>query len=178
MRERFRVPTIVVVFALLPALVLAQARQPLSIQASGAVLFPSTEDPTFSSKTRLGFEAQLRYTFSRFSLGAGYQRSTVFSADNLNFTQALSLVFIEPRYVVAAGNTVALYIAGRAGFGDFVCSEACTAPTSKITLGGGGGLLFRVVEGVSIDLGGQWFTVDDQNSSSFGMVRLGLGIGF
>src|SRR5688572_31862038 len=53
----------------------SQSLQRLSLQGSGAALFPTTEDPNFESETRLGYEVQARYTFSRFSIGAGYQRS-------------------------------------------------------------------------------------------------------
>jgi len=155
----------------------AQARQRLSLQGSGAVLFPTTDDPTFDSDTRLGWEAQLRYTFSRFSLGGGYQRSRVFTATNPDFDLTLSLVFLEPRYVLVAGSTVAFYLAGRVGFGDFVCSEQCNAETSKITVGGGGGFLVKLTSRFALDLGGQWFQVDDQRSSSYTMARAGLSIG-
>lgn len=155
----------------------AQARQRLSLQGSGAVLFPTTDDPTFESDTRLGWEAQVRYTFSRFSLGLGYQRSRVFTSSNPDFDLTLSLVFLEPRYVVAAGSTVAFYLAGRVGFGDFVCSEQCNAESSKITVGGGGGLLIKLTSRFSLDLGGQWFQVDDRRNSSYGMARAGLSVG-
>ena len=83
----------------------SQSLQRLSLQGSGAALFPTTEDPNFESETRLGYEFQARYTLSRFSIGAGYQRSTVFSSPDLSL--ALSLGFVEPRYVVAAGSTFA-----------------------------------------------------------------------
>ena len=50
-----------------------QSLQRLSLQGSGAALFPTTEDPNFESETRLGYEVQARYTFSRFSIGAGWR---------------------------------------------------------------------------------------------------------
>lgn len=154
----------------------AQSQQRFSLQGSGAVLFATRKDPQgFESKTRLGFEAQARYTFSRFSLGVGYQRSTVFTSPALNLS--LSLGFIEPRLVVAAGGSVAFYLAGRAGIGKLVCSEACNASKTNKVFGGGGGLLFRLGRRVSADLGGQYFQMSGDLSSGYVMARAGLGLG-
>lgn len=153
----------------------SQSTQRLSLQGSGAVLFPTTEDPNFESETRLGFEAQVRYTFSRFSIGAGYQRSTVFSSPDL--TLALSLGFVEPRYVVAAGSTLAFYLAGRLGAGKLVCSEACQAQDTNLSYGGGGGVLIKLSRRVSGDVGAQYFQVSGDLSSGYAMLRTGLSIG-
>jgi hypothetical protein len=167
------------VLAALAPVAAAQSLQRLSLQASGDALFPTKKDPIFESKTRLGFEGQLRYTFGRFSLGAGYQRSTVFAFTNNSLTMALSLGFIEPRYVVAAGSSVALYLAGRVGVGKLVCSESGTCNTggTNATYGGGGGLLFRLSQRFSADLGGQFFQVSGDLSSGYAMVRAGLSVG-
>ena len=154
----------------------AQSAQRFSLQGSGAVLFATREDPAgFQSKTRLGFEGQVRYTFSRFSLGAGYQRSTVFTSPALNLS--LSLGFIEPRLVVAAGGSLAFYLAGRAGIGKLVCSETCNAKKTNTAFGGGGGLLFRLGRRVSADLGAQYFQMSGDLSSGYVMARAGLGLG-
>ncbi|HEX7025101.1 MAG TPA: hypothetical protein VF187_09825 [Gemmatimonadales bacterium] len=153
----------------------AQSHQKFSLQGSGAALFATNKDPDFESKTRLGYEVQARYTFSRFSVGAGYQRSTVFSSPALSL--ALSLGFIEPRYVIAAGSGVALYLAGRVGVGKLVCSEECQARDTNLSYGGGGGLLFKLSQRLSADLGGQFFQVNGDLSSGYAMIRAGLGIG-
>jgi len=154
----------------------AQSAQRFSLQASGAVLFATREDPAgFQSKTRLGFEGQVRYTFSRFSLGAGYQRSTVFTSPALNLS--LSLGFIEPRLVVAAGGSLAFYVAGRAGIGKLVCSETCNAKKTNTAFGGGGGLLVRLGRRISADLGAQYFQMSGDLSSGYVMARAGLGLG-
>jgi opacity protein-like surface antigen len=153
----------------------AQSLQRLSLQGSGAALFPTTEDPNFESETRLGYELQARYTFSRFSIGAGYQRSTVFSSPDLNL--ALSLGFVEPRYVVAAGSTLAFYLAGRLGAGKLVCSEACQAQETNLSYGGGGGVLIKLSRRASGDLGAQYFQVSGDLSSGYAMLRAGLSIG-
>jgi opacity protein-like surface antigen len=157
----------------------AQSLQRLSFQASGAALFATRKDPDFESKTRLGFEGQARYTFGRFSLGVGYQRSTVFAFTGNTLRMALSLGFVEPRYVVAAGGGVAAYVAGRVGVGKLVCSNQgeCDTGGTNIAYGGGGGLLFRLSQRLSADAGVQYFQVDGTFSSGYAMARLGLGIG-
>jgi hypothetical protein len=157
----------------------AQSAQRFSLQGSGAVLSPTQDDPFFENQTRLGYEAQVRYTFSRLSLGAGYQRSTVyrFSADGVDFSAALSLGFLEPRYVVAAGNRAALYLAGRFGYGNLVCSEPCAANDHYLTYGGGGGVLVLLSRRVALDLGSQYFVANDTFDSGYLMLRLGLSIG-
>jgi opacity protein-like surface antigen len=153
-----------------------QSQQKLSLQGSGAVLFATQSDPSFTSSTRLGYEAQLRYTVSRFSMGAGYQRSTVFKFPN-GESIALSLGFVEPRLVLTAGSGVAAYVAGRLGLGTLTCTETCNAGGTNITYGGGGGLLFKLNKRLSADLGGQFFQVSGKLSSGYAMVRAGLGIG-
>ena len=163
----------------------AQSAQKLSIQGSGAVLFATRKDPTYDSKTRLGYEGQARYTFGRFSLGAGYQRSTVFAFTDNPHTLALSYFFLEPRFVVAAGGGVAFYLAGRAGAGKIICSTSgdCPPQDYRIGGGGGGGLLFRLNNRLSADLGGQFFQAPALSgpggsvTSGYAMVRAGLSLG-
>lgn len=154
----------------------AQSLQRLSLQGSGAMLFATADDPNFTSKTRLGWEAQLRYTFSRFSLGAGYQRSTVFSFQGNPLSIVLSLGFIEPRYVVVASGPAAFYLAGRLGVGKLVCSS-CASQQTNATFGGGGGLLIKLSSRISGDLGAQYFRVTGDLPSGYAMLRAGLGIG-
>ena len=75
----------------------AQSRQPWSLQGSGEWVFPTKDyGDVLESGAKLGYEVQLRYTFSRFSLGAGYQRSTVFKSDEADLTGTLSLGFVVP----------------------------------------------------------------------------------
>jgi hypothetical protein len=158
----------------------AQSLQRLSLQASGAVLFATQNDPTFESRRRLGWEGQARYTFGRFSLGAGYQRSTVFA-----FTEGtppptlqLSFGFIEPRMVLVASRSVAFYLAGRAGAGKLVSkSSDFNVGKTSIGYGGGGGVLFRLSSRLSADLGGQYFELRGDLPSRYAMIRAGLGLG-
>lgn len=161
-----------------PALA-AQSLQRLSLQGSGAALFATKRDPNFESKTRLGYEGQLRYTFGRFSLGAGFQRSTVFAFNNNSLSMALMLGFVEPRVVLGASGGVAFYLAGRAGVGKLVCSESgqCDTGGTNASYGGGGGLLLRLSRRLSGDLGAQYFQVSGKLSSGYTMIRAGLGVG-
>jgi len=153
-----------------------QSAFPLSVQGSGAVLFPGSGDPQFESHTRLGWEVQARYTFSRFSLGAGYQRSTVYRLRQFAFTAALSLGFLEPRYVVASGGGFGGYLAGRLGLGKLTCNEECIDKTYA-TYGGGGGVLVRVSRRLALDLGVQYFQVSDTFDSGYLMARTGFSLG-
>lgn len=163
----------------------AQSAQRFSLQGSGAVLFATRQDPDYDSKRRLGFEAQARYTFGRLSFGAGYQRSTVFAFPDNPLTLALSFGFVEPRYVAAAGGGLAFYLAGRVGAGKIVCSISGDCPDQKIRpgFGGGGGLLFRLSNRLSADLGAQFFQApalsgpNGNVSSGYAMIRAGLGFG-
>ncbi len=159
--------------------VAAQSLQKFSLQASGATLFATSKDPGYESKTRLGFEGQFRYTFGRFSVGAGYQRSTVFSFTGNPLTVALSLAFVEPRYVVTSGGSVAAYVAGRLGVGKLICSQSgnCASGKTSLSYGGGGGLLFRINRRLSADLGAQYFAVNGNFSSNYALIRAGLGVG-
>lgn len=170
---------IVLLVLAVPAALEAQSQQRFSVQGSGALLFPSRDDPFFENETRLGYEAQVRYTISRLSVGAGYQRSTVykFSAENVDFSAALSLGFLEPRYLLAAGERAALYAAGRLGYGTLVCSETCNANDSYITYGGGGGVLILLTRRAALDLGAQYFVANDTFDSGYAMLRLGLSLG-
>jgi hypothetical protein len=144
------------------------------------MLFATQSDDTYESKTRLGWEGQARYTFGRFSLGAGYQRSTVFAfvEGNPPPTLQLSFGFIEPRFVVAASRWVAVYLAGRVGAGKLVSGAPdFNVGKTSIGYGGGGGLLFRLSSRLSADLGGQYFEVRGDLPARYAMVRAGLGFG-
>lgn len=167
---------------LLGALVLtnslaAQSAQPFSIQSSGALVFPSKSQPDFDSATRFGFDVQARYTHSRWSVGVGYQRSTVFRSASSDVSAVLSLFFLEPRFVVAADRHVGAYLAGRVGLGKLVCNPDRCGQPSYATFGGGGGLLVRLSRSLAVDIGGQFFTVTDDANTGYFLARVGLGLG-
>lgn len=155
----------------------AQSLQRWSVQGSAAVIAPVSPPEGLDSDIGLGFDAQLRYTFSRWSLGAGYQRSDVYQASASDLTIALSVGFLEPRYVAFASGPVAGYLAGRLGAGQLDCSLDRCDNDWHVVGGGGGGLLFKLSDRLSLDLGGQYFVVADASSSDYATARLGLGVG-
>jgi len=155
----------------------AQSAQPFSVQTSGALVFPSKSQAPFESDTRFGFDAQARYTHNRWSVGIGYQRSTVFRSSAIDVKAALSLFFVEPRFVVAANRQVGAYLAGRAGIGKLVCTPDRCGESSYASFGGGGGLLVRLTRALALDVGAQFFTVTDDANTGYFLARLGLGLG-
>ncbi len=173
---------------LAPAALSGQSLQRVSVQGSGALVFPTASQSVtgFDNGTRLGWSAQVRYTFSRFSLGAGYQRSTVFKLQGADFSGAVEVAFLEPRYVLAAGRTVALYGAGRAGLGSLVCSPStdCVEQDLEVMLGGGSGVLILLGQRLALDIGAQYFSAQitqqaptGKARSGFVLARLGLSLG-
>ena len=154
-----------------------QTLQRWSVQGSAAVILPVSTPEGLESDAGLGYDVQVRYTFSRWSVGLGYQRSDVYQASDVDLTIALSLAFLEPRYVAFAGSGTAIYLAGRGGAGKLVCSRDRCDDELHIVLGGGGGLLVRLGERVNLDLGGQYFVVTDASSSDYATARLGIGVG-
>jgi hypothetical protein len=170
----------------LTSAVRAQSQQKWSVQGSGALVFPTAEESDFENSTRVGWEIQARYTFSRFSLGGGFQRSTVynFSADGVDFSAGVGVWFLEPRYVVLAGSRLAGYLAGRLGMSTLYCNpDDCPEQGAHFAVGAGGGVLIRLGDRVSVDLGSQYFSTSYEVSSGatrtsgFILARLGLSIG-
>ncbi len=153
----------------------AQSAQKWSIQGS---LFSSTlmgDNPIYQNvDPGAGFEIQVRWTPSLFSLGAGFQWTT--HKQNLLDGQpglvnepntTLNGFFVEPRYVIPVGsNTVAPYASSRISVlrqktsADFrvqqqtsVTTANLTATATGINFNLGGGLLFRVSSRVNLDVG-------------------------
>ncbi len=163
----------------------AQSQQRWSVQVSGALVFPTASESDFENSTRLGWEAQVRYTFSRFSLGGGYQRSTVYQFSAGEFSAAVSVGFLEPRYVALVGSRAAVYVAGRIGVSQLVCNPAedCTDQGAHFAVGGGGGVLVRMGTRVAIDIGSQYFSTQydiaggQTRTAGYVLARLGLSVG-
>jgi hypothetical protein len=179
--------SVALLLAGLTSTVRAQSQQRWSIQGSGALVFPTASESDFENSTRLGWEAQIRYTFSRFSLGGGYQNATVykFTADDVDFSAGLSIFFLEPRYVLLAGSGAAVYAAGRVGGSKLSCNvEGCAEQGMHLAIGGGGGVLVRLASRVSLDIGSQYFTTQydlavpgETRSAGYLLARLGLSVG-
>lgn len=160
----------------------AQSLQRFSLQASGEWVFPTRAyGDGLQSGATLGWELQGRFTFGRFSLGAGYQRSTVFKSDAANLTGTLSLGFVEPRLVVAViGEHLAPYLAGRVGYGKLLIRESPRVTETSFTYGGGAGFLIALSRTLSIDVGGQYFVADFDGSggtAGYFLARLGIAVG-
>lgn len=149
----------------------AQSAQKWSLQAS---LFSSTligDNPIYQNvEPGAGFEVQVRWTPSLFSLGAGFQWTTHkqnLLADQPDVTNdpntTLNGFFLEPRYVILVGsNTVAPYVSGRVSFlrqtttAEFRTANGpatLNASSDGINFNAGGGLLFRLGGRVNLDVG-------------------------
>jgi Outer membrane protein beta-barrel domain len=152
------------VWGVLPRELRAQSAQPISLQ--GSALFNGVFGDVFTGlRDGIGAEAQLRYTPSAFSLGAGFQYAT-HEVEGRAEDARLYGGFLEPRYRIHAGsNVVAPYLSVRfsllkVGFsgGDLSLSS------NFIQLNGGGGLLYRLGSRVNLDVG-----------ATYGYNRLGDG---
>ncbi len=173
-------------FPLLSVPVAAQSRELVSLQVSGEVVFPTEDYGVLAKSATLGWEAQARLTFGRFSVGAGYQRSTVFKSDASvgDITATLSVGFVEPRYVIGVfGNVAAPYVAARLGYGSLLirsASDLVSSTEDSFIYGGGLGVIFQVASRVGIDLGAQYFVADftgGQGSAGYFLTRLGVSVG-
>ena len=142
----------------------AQSAQAVSLQ--GSFLFNGVFGNVFTGLLDgIGGEAQVRYTPSAFSIGAGFQY-TVHELEDRSEDARLYGGFVEPRLRIRAGsNVVAPYISARfallkVGFsgGDLSLSS------SFLQLNGGGGLLVRLSSRVNLDVG-----------ATYGYNRLGEG---
>ncbi|MEZ0336094.1 MAG: hypothetical protein ACAI18_19045 [Gemmatimonadales bacterium] len=142
----------------------AQSAQPVSLQ--GSVLFNGVFGNAFTGlEDGIGAEAQVRYTPSAFSVGAGFQY-TNHGIDGRAEDAQIYGGFVEPRYRIRAGsNVVAPYVSARfsllkVGFtgGDLSLSS------SFLQLNGGGGLLIRLGSRINLDVG-----------ATYGYNRLGEG---
>ena len=148
----------------------AQSAQAISIQFSG--LYNGVFGDVFSNlKDGFGGEAQLRYTPSALSIGAGFQY-TVHKRPPLQPGEPdearLYGGFVEPRYRIHTGsNVVAPYVSARfsllkVGFSG--SGGSFSLSSSFIQLNAGGGLLYRMGPRVNLDMG-----------ATFGYNRLGDG---
>jgi predicted porin len=170
----------------LPASAAAQSRELVSLQLSGELVFPTQDYGGLEKGTTLGWEGQVRFTFSRFSVGVGYENSRVFESNTpaSDITANLSVGFVEPRYVLGVfGNIAAPYLAARIGYGSLLVRASDTSVNSSdgsFIIGGGGGVIFQVAKRVGIDLGAQYFVADFANSSGsagYFLLRLGVSVG-
>jgi opacity protein-like surface antigen len=172
----------------------AQTAQRFSVQASG--LYAHLYGDAFDGIGRgLGGEAQLRYTPSAFSIGAGFQYTDHDTPGSPGATLHLYGGFLEPRYVIDVGSgTLAPYVSTRFS----ILSQKLTelrdtgqeieTSATGVTLNGGGGVLIRLGSRVNLDVGstfgytrfGESETEGVTNPSASGsniVVRIGLALG-
>jgi Outer membrane protein beta-barrel domain len=144
----------------------AQSAQAVSLQVSG--LYNGLYGNVFQGLDNgAGVEAQIRYTPSALSFGAGFQY-TGHGFNNPSFHENARLYggFFEPRYRIHTGSyVVAPYVSARfailkLGFSGGDLSVSSTL----IQLNGGGGLLYRLAPRVNLDFG-----------ATYGYDRLGAG---
>ena len=146
--------------ALLPASGQAQSAQRVSIQASG--LYVGAYGTAYEGlNAGGGFEAQVRFTPSVWSIGAGIQGS-IHSLDDTDLgdeSVVLAGVFVEPRRVFDTGSTTfAPYISARLAYlrqslDVDIQGETISASANGTQVNAGGGVLLRVSPRVNLDLG-------------------------
>lgn len=170
----------------------AQSAQALSLQVSGLGVFGSAFT---GMRHGVGVEAQVRYTPSAFSVGAGFEYT---NHDFENRPEDIRLYggFVEPRYRIHAGsNVVAPYVSARFSLLKVGFSGGDLSLTSSfVQLNGGGGLLFRLNSRLNLDVGatfgynrlgdgtlssksGAGSVPVESSSSSNVVIRLGMAIG-
>ena len=180
-----------------PASASAQSAQRFSLQASG--LYASLSDKAFEELGGgIGFEAQLRYNPSAFSIGAGLQYTRHGWDDEFFGEQTLLLFggFLEPRYVFdIKSNRAAPYISGRLSYvrATLDVADVGSLETNGAQINVGGGFLIRLSPKVNLDIGATYGRVDfgditikvdgDESKADGGdggnlVLRIGLAFGF
>jgi Outer membrane protein beta-barrel domain len=175
----------------------AQSAQRFSIQGSG--LFIKLFGDAFpGAKPGYGFEAQVRYTPSALSFGAGFQY-TSHEIEGVDQRATLLGGFFEPRYVFSTSSgTLFPYLSGRFYLVELKSENSNTDIRTKATglaANGGGGVLIRLGSRVNADIGatygysefrdfkfedlstGVTGTSDINNNGSNVVLRLGLTLG-
>jgi hypothetical protein len=171
----------------------AQTAQRFSVQGSG--LYAKLFGDAFDNVGRgLGGEAQVRYTPSALSIGAGFQYTDHDTPLNPSGTFHLYGGFLEPRYVLDVGsNTVAPYLSTRFSLLSQKSKASSQLPESSatgVTLNGGGGFLFRLGSRLNLDVGSTFGYTHFGNTKTQGttvansdvsgsniVVRVGLAFG-
>lgn len=146
----------------------AQSAQRISGQVSAISVAPSG-DAYEGMSSGIGFEAQVRYTPSAFSLGAGYQSSShdvEMGPEFGTIDATISGFFVEPRYVISVGSDAwAPYLSARIArltqAADLTIDDIdveISASGTQLNLGGGA--LVRLSSRVNLDLGLTYGKID------------------
>jgi hypothetical protein len=181
----------------LPIGLQGQSAQKLSIQGSG--LFIKLFGDAFEgAEEGYGFEAQVRYTPSAWSFGAGFQY-TSHGVEGVDQRATLLGGFFEPRYVFSTSSSSLFpYLSGRFYVVQIRSENSATdirTTATGLAANGGGGVLVRLGSRVNADIGatygysrfsdfkfenlstGVTGTSDISNSGSNLVLRLGLTLG-
>ncbi len=168
----------------------AQTASPISLQFSALYNIPFSGGLSGLS-SGFGGEAQIRWNPSLFGLGIGGEISQ-HDITGTTRTVRLTGAFFEPRYVIFAGESVAMYLAGRIAISQTTFEVAdLTSTATGFTANGGGGFLFILGSRVSLDLGASVGakglgsatvptippSIFDLGSGSNVIIRTGLAIG-
>jgi hypothetical protein len=146
----------------------AQSAQRLSGQVSLINVAPSG-DAYEGMTSGMGFEAQVRYTPSALSVGAGYQRSShdVDMGPEIGTESAsISGLFVEPRYVFSVGSERwAPYAAARLARLTQAADVTIDGIDVEISASGtqlnlGGGVLVALTPRINLDLGLTYGKID------------------
>jgi hypothetical protein len=182
---------------MLPLGLQAQSAQRFSLQGSG-LLLNLIGDSFEGTDMGYGFEAQVRYTPSAWSLGVGFQY-TSHGVEGIDDRATLIGGFFEPRYVFSTSSSSLFpYLSGRF-YAVQYSSENTAAEVRTTSTGlaanGGGGVLIRLGGRMNADLGATFgyfsfgeFTFEnldtgiegtgEGNNGSNLVARLGLTFGF
>ena len=139
---------------LVPSDVAGQTAQRLSLQLSGLGSAPYGGGLA-GIALGAGFEGQIRYNHSAFSIGFGFDATFHDVEATPDTTVTLAGGFVEPRYVIDLGHDrVAPYISARGAVSQTkVDVGTATGTATGFTLNGGGGILVVMGERANIDLG-------------------------
>lgn len=154
----------------------AQTAQQISLQVSGLGSMPFSGGLSEISLGP-GFEAQIRYNPSAFSIGAGFD-ITFHTVDGTDTDVTLTGGFVEPRYVIYVGSDrVAPYLSARGAVSQTEVDDGTeTATATGFTLNGGGGVLLVLGSRANIDLGAT-LGYKDMGEAEFGAATFDLGTG-
>lgn len=155
MRIRCMLVLATVLLVVSPSALHPQSAQRLSVQGSGLYL-ELLGDSFEGTDAGYGFEAQVRYTPSAFSFGAGFQY-TSHAVQGAADRATLVGGFFEPRYVFSTSSSFLFpYLSGRFYAVRFTSENTATqirTTSTGLAANGGGGVLLRLGARANIDLG-------------------------
>ena len=143
------------------ATAVAQTAKPWSVQVSG--LYATISARVFETvENGPGAEAQLRFTRSALSIGAGGQLTRHGIASDVVGDMNLYGVFVEPRYVVAiASDRLAPYVSARMSYlrGELDGDQG-SVEGNGAQFNAGGGVLMRLTRRANLDVGATYGRLD------------------